>query len=69
MKVIAVLFAIIAAATAFAPAFNGRTTTSLAAKTPFFESVFDMDLFAPDPKVNDYGARNRKGVSMICNGE
>ena len=70
MKVLAVFVTLFAVAAAFAPAANKRVDTALAAKgktekTPLFESIFGMDLFAPDPTRNDYGARKRKNVS--CN--
>lgn len=60
-----VTIATLASASAFAPNSQGRSTTSLAAeKKSFFRTVFDMDLFAPKADQNDYGARNKKNVSL-----
>lgn len=68
MKVVAILFALVATASAFSPvAFNGRSSTALneqkEEKKTFFDTVFGMDLFAPNPDVNTYGARQKKNVS------
>lgn len=64
MKSAVVFTAILATTAAFAPAQSGKATTALnAEKKPFFNRVFGMDLFAHDPEVNTYGARNRKQVS------
>lgn len=64
MKYIVLLFvAIIAAAQAFSP--FGAKKAAPAKKTestPFFQRVFDMDLFAPVADQNDYGARNKKAM-------
>lgn len=64
MKAAVVLASTLAVATAFAPAPVSRASTKLSAekKKPFFESVFGMDLFAPNPDVNTYGARDKKNV-------
>ena len=71
MKTAAVFVASLATAAAFAPApVSTRVGTELAAKKaaepekkPFFNAVFGMDLFAPNPDVNTYGARAKKNVS------
>mmetsp|Transcript_13240 Transcript_13240/g.29163 ORF Transcript_13240/g.29163 Transcript_13240/m.29163 type:complete len:83 (+) Transcript_13240:24-272(+) len=52
---------------AFAPnAQPSRASTALFAeeKKSFFSTIFDMDLFAPDAGVNDYGARSNKKVGV-----
>jgi hypothetical protein len=60
----AIAVALVASASAFAPATSqGRAATQLYDK-PFFNKVFDMDLFAPNPNVNDYGARSKKGIKQ-----
>uniref|UniRef100_A0A7S1YHB9 Uncharacterized protein n=1 Tax=Grammatophora oceanica TaxID=210454 RepID=A0A7S1YHB9_9STRA len=65
MKTAAVFTAILATAAAFAPAQQKQTSFALAAeKTPFFESIFGMDLFAPNPTVNTYGSRDKKGLKV-----
>lgn len=72
MKTAAVLIASLATAAAFAPAqVSTRVGTDLQAakkpeaeKKPFFNTVFGMDLFAPNPDVNTYGARAKKNVSL-----
>jgi len=71
MKTAAVItLACLASASAFAPASNGRVVSSLAAKAPepaakksLFRTISEMDLFAPNKQVNDYGARSTKNVS------
>jgi hypothetical protein len=66
MKVVALLVASLSAAAAFAPAQNGRVQSALSAeKKSFFAKVFDMDLYAPVAKQNEYGARKSKNVSII----
>lgn len=73
MKIAVVLASTLAVASAFAPApVTSRTGTELMAKKggdkekkPFFNSVFGMDLFAPNPTVNTYGARSKKNVSDL----
>lgn len=64
---------LVASATSFAPASNsGRTSTSLAAtkkaesakKKSLFSQIADMDLFAPNPDVNTYGARSKKNMKV-----
>ncbi len=61
-----IIAASVASASAFAPSTNGvRATTDLSAeKKSFFRTVFDMDLFAPKADQNDYGARNKKNLSV-----
>jgi len=75
MKIAVVVASTLAVASAFAPApVTSRAGTELLAKKgateekkkPFFESVFGMDLFAPNPTVNTYGARANKNVSNLC---
>lgn len=62
MKVVAVFVALVASASAFAPAAqSSRVDTTLNAK--FFQEVFNMDLFSPVKDQNDYGARGKKNVS------
>ena len=71
------LFAIISAisiATTFA--FTAQTSqarygTALSAegeKTPLFKLVSGMDLFAPNPNINTYGARKSKNVRYMPHG-
>ena len=65
-----ITFLIVASASAFAPANNGRVSTSLSAKkqqaAPEKKSiarrVFDLDLFSPVADQNDYGARSKKKI-------
>mmetsp|Transcript_1998 Transcript_1998/g.2952 ORF Transcript_1998/g.2952 Transcript_1998/m.2952 type:complete len:162 (+) Transcript_1998:35-520(+) len=61
-----IVAASLACASAFVPSTsNARVNTELMAeKKSFFSTIFDMDLFAPDKEVNDYGARNRKGLDV-----
>ena len=74
MKIAVVLASTLAVASAFAPApVSTRSATELMAakktepeKKPFFSTVFGMDLFAPNPDVNTYGARSKKNVSCVC---
>jgi hypothetical protein len=70
MKLIAVLSAVcIASAAAFVPSTPSTVKTALDAtkgknKEPsFFDRIAAMDLFAPVSTQNDYGARNKKGLS------
>lgn len=71
MKTAVLLVSTLAVATAFAPAqVTSRPGTELMAKKgateekkTFFSTVFGMDLFAPNPDVNTYGARAKKNVS------
>jgi len=65
MKYSVVAFiAVLASASAFAPQLsNGRVSTELAEKKTFFQTVFDMDLFAPVADQNDYGARSKKNLA------
>lgn len=73
MKTAAVFVAVLASTSAFAPPAQQRTSsTSLAAKPVkkageapkkrFMSSVFGMDLFAPNPTVNEYGSRGKKNM-------
>jgi len=65
MKVFALVAAAsIASTSAFTvPSSQPRFGTALnAEKKPFFSQVFGMDLFAPNPTVNEYGSRTKKGV-------
>jgi hypothetical protein len=67
MKAAVVLASTLAVASAFAPAPVSRVSTELKAeKKPLFETIFGMDLFAPNPDVNTYGARDKKNVSWAC---
>ena len=52
-----VVLSAIASTSAFAPAAKVQSTTAL---NGLFERIADMDLFAPNPDVNTYGARNKK---------
>lgn len=69
MKAAVVLASTLAVASAFAPAPVSRVSTELKAakkepeKKPLFSTIFGMDLFAPNPDVNSYGARAKKNVS------
>jgi hypothetical protein len=59
-----IALSLVASASAFTPASNGRSTSALSAeKKPFFSQVFDLDLFAPVADVNDYGARKKKKIA------
>jgi hypothetical protein len=66
MKVVSLIaVAGVASTSAFvAPMSNGRVATPLFAekKPTFFDTVFGMDLFAPNKQVNDYGSRGKKNV-------
>lgn len=72
MKVVATFALLAVSASAFAPPQQGRSTVSLdakkgeteAPKKTVFSTIFDMDLFAPNKNVNDYGARNNKNVKL-----
>lgn len=71
MKVTAVFVATLATVSAFVPSVsNGRVVTELMAakkeapkKPTLFNTIFNMDLFAPVSTQNDYGARDKKNVS------
>ena len=47
-----------------APAKAAPAKAAKAPGKPFFRAVFDMDLFAPNKEVNDYGARFSKKVTV-----
>eukprot|EP00548_Thalassiothrix_antarctica_P000977 CAMPEP_0194131140 /NCGR_PEP_ID=MMETSP0152-20130528/1961_1 /TAXON_ID=1049557 /ORGANISM="Thalassiothrix antarctica, Strain L6-D1" /LENGTH=163 /DNA_ID=CAMNT_0038825819 /DNA_START=57 /DNA_END=548 /DNA_ORIENTATION=+ len=75
MKVIALLLSLLISVRAFTPMESGRSSTSLNAikkKAPvekkenisIFRRVANMDLFAPKSTQNDYGARNKKDMSV-----
>jgi hypothetical protein len=74
MKVTCIFVSVLATASAFAPSVsNGRVATELFAakkepvkKESLFSTIFNMDLFAPNAGVNDYGARAKKPVSLIA---
>ncbi len=60
--------ACIGSAAAFAPQTGARAATALnekKEKTPLFNRIFGMDLYAPQADQNDYGARNKKNVSIM----
>ena len=57
--------ACIGSAAAFAPQTGARAATALNEKTPLFNRIFGMDLYAPQADQNDYGARNKKNVSIM----
>ena len=55
--------AIVTAVSAFVPAQqNNRVSVEQGALA---DKIFGLDLFAPNPEVNTYGARNKKNVSAI----
>lgn len=57
---VAFIAACIASASAFTPSPNGaRASTQL---NGIFDTIFDMDLFAPKKTQNDYGARKNKNL-------
>ena len=60
------LLAVLASVSAFVPAQqSARVSTEQAALA---DQIFGLDLFAPNPDVNTYGARKKKNVSsVICN--
>ena len=63
MKYIALsILATVSTAAAFVPAQqqNSRVSTEQAALA---DKIFGLDLFAPNPEINTYGARNKKNVS------
>merc|ERR1719343_1356647 len=55
-----VIAASIASASAFVPATQTKQTFAL---NGIFERIADMDLFAPNPDVNTYGARSKKTLT------
>jgi hypothetical protein len=64
MKVLAILAAVLVATTT---AFTVQTSqvrfgTALGAE-PLFKRITGLDLFAPNPDINTYGARKSKNVS------
>mmetsp|Transcript_43861 Transcript_43861/g.86038 ORF Transcript_43861/g.86038 Transcript_43861/m.86038 type:complete len:81 (+) Transcript_43861:247-489(+) len=77
MKTATVIYAAIAvgSASAFSPMTEScRVTTNLAAKAKaekpvkkktIFTTIAEMDLFAPNADVNDYGSRKGKNVSFV----
>lgn len=65
---IALVAACIASTSAFAPSNNGARANTQLSET-FFNKIFDMDLFAPNKEVNDYGARNTKNVKTGAIGD
>lgn len=64
MKYTAVsLLAVLASVSAFIPAQqSARLSTEQAALA---DKIFGLDLFAPNPEVNTYGARKKKNVSNV----
>mmetsp|Transcript_14587 Transcript_14587/g.20299 ORF Transcript_14587/g.20299 Transcript_14587/m.20299 type:complete len:156 (+) Transcript_14587:93-560(+) len=62
MKTAVVFTAVLASAAAFAPAPQGRPTTAV--QDTFMNKIFGMDLFAPNPDVNSYGARDKKDLKV-----
>jgi len=71
MKVAYTLALLAISVSAFAPAPQGRSSVSLdakkaeePAKKTVFRTIFEMDLFAPNAGVNDYGARKNKNVKL-----
>eukprot|EP00559_Dactyliosolen_fragilissimus_P004546 CAMPEP_0184857762 /NCGR_PEP_ID=MMETSP0580-20130426/2908_1 /TAXON_ID=1118495 /ORGANISM="Dactyliosolen fragilissimus" /LENGTH=159 /DNA_ID=CAMNT_0027353543 /DNA_START=69 /DNA_END=548 /DNA_ORIENTATION=- len=64
MKTSAILSAaLVASASAFAPANNGaRMSTEL--NKSLFDVISGMDLFAPQADQNDYGARGKKNLKV-----
>ena len=63
MKTTALLsLGLVATATGFAPAQQGRSNTQL--QESLFDKIFQMDLFEPVKDQNDYGARNKKKVRL-----
>eukprot|EP00554_Chaetoceros_debilis_P004247 CAMPEP_0194082918 /NCGR_PEP_ID=MMETSP0149-20130528/8300_1 /TAXON_ID=122233 /ORGANISM="Chaetoceros debilis, Strain MM31A-1" /LENGTH=161 /DNA_ID=CAMNT_0038765195 /DNA_START=80 /DNA_END=565 /DNA_ORIENTATION=+ len=61
-----IALACIGSAAAFAPQTGARSATALnekKEKTPIFNRIFGMDLYAPKKEQNDYGARNGKDLS------
>jgi len=66
MKVIGLFLALLVSAQAFSPMVSGRASSSLAAKerNSIFSRISNMDLFAPKSTQNDYGARNKKDMSV-----
>eukprot|EP00529_Nitzschia_sp_RCC80_P037511 CAMPEP_0113453632 /NCGR_PEP_ID=MMETSP0014_2-20120614/7454_1 /TAXON_ID=2857 /ORGANISM="Nitzschia sp." /LENGTH=154 /DNA_ID=CAMNT_0000345025 /DNA_START=293 /DNA_END=757 /DNA_ORIENTATION=- /assembly_acc=CAM_ASM_000159 len=61
MKLQILLLAVLAVATqGFAPTPAGRTSTEL--KKSLFDTIFEMDLFAPKAEQNFYGQREKKGI-------
>ena len=61
MKLQATVIALYVACTAaFAPQANVKQSTALFG---LFETISNMDLFAPNKGVNDYGARNKKNLA------
>jgi len=67
MKYVAIsLLAILASVSAFVPAQQStRVSTEQAALA---DKIFGLDLFAPNPDVNTYGARKKKNVSALVFG-
>ena len=58
-----VIAASIASASAFVP--STQAPKQAFALNGIFEKIADMDLFAPNPDVNTYGARNKKKVCFF----
>ena len=56
------ILSIVAMASAFVPVRqqNSRVSTEHAALA---DKIFGLDLFAPNPEINTYGARTKKNVS------
>ena len=57
-----VALGLVASASAFAPAPEGRASTQM--QETLADKIFGMDLIEPKKTQNDYGARKGKNVSV-----
>lgn len=67
LVVVVVVLAVTTTVQGFAPAASqqGRTAGSTQLQKSIFDAISDMDLWAPDKDSNEYGARNKKKVSLL----
>lgn len=60
----AISLALLASASAFAPAPSSNGRVSVAREASIADRIFGMDLFEPNKEQNDYGARSKKNVKV-----
>jgi len=57
------LLALLASVSAFVPAQQQGARVGSTEQAAIADKIFGLDLFAPNPDINTYGARKKKNVS------